>query len=49
MRCIDCKYCSFLDNKHLCDFDKKKPKSIKPDDAIKDVHCIKLRERKVSK
>lgn len=35
----------FLDCKHWCAFDKKKPKRIKPDDAIKDVPCIKV-ERK---
>ena len=48
MKCIDCKYHSVLDGKHWCDFDRKKPKRIKPDDAIKDVPCIKLVERKVT-
>ena len=49
MKCIDCKYHSVLDDKNWCDFDKKKPKRIKHDDAMKDVPCIKLGERKVSK
>ena len=49
MRCIDCKYHSVLDDKHWCDFDRKNPKRIKHDDAIKDVPCIKLGERNVSK
>ena len=49
MRCIDCKYCSVLDDKHWCDFNRKKPKRIKHDDAMKDVPCIKLGERKISK
>ena len=49
MKCIDCKYHSVLDCKHWCDFDKKKPKRINPDDAMNDVPCIKLGERKVSK
>lgn len=45
MKCIDCKYHSVLDGKHWCDFDKKKPKRIRPSDAIKDVLCINV-ERK---
>ena len=49
MKCIDCKYHSVLDGKYWCDFDRKNPKRIKHDDAIKDVPCIKLGERKVSK
>ena len=49
MKCIDCKYHSVLDCKHWCDFDRKNPKRIKPDDAMKDVPCIKLGERNVSK
>ena len=49
MKCIDCKHNSVLDGKHWCDFEKNKPKRIKPNDAIKDVPCIKLRERNVSK
>ena len=49
MKCIDCKYHSVLDDKHWCDFDKKKPKRIKLNDEIKDVPCIKLGERNVSK
>ena len=35
MKCIDCKYHSVLDDKHWCDFDRKKPKRIKHDDAMK--------------
>ena len=49
MKCIDCKYHSVLDDKHWCDFDRKNPKRIKHNDAIKDVPCIKLGERKISK
>ena len=49
MRCIDCNYCSFLDGKYWCDFDRKNPKRIKHDDAMKDVPCTKLGERKISK
>lgn len=49
MKCIDCEYHSVLDEKYWCDFDKKKPKRIKPIDAIKDAPCIKLGERKISK
>ena len=45
MKCIDCKYHSVLDGKHSCDFDRKKPKRINPNDAIKDVPCINV-ERK---
>ena len=45
MKCIDCKYHSVLDCKHWCDFDKKKPKRIKPNDAMKDIPCINV-ERK---
>ena len=40
MRCVDCEYHSVLDGKYWCDFDRKKPKRIKPNDAIKDVPCI---------
>lgn len=40
MKCIDCKYHSVLDGKHWCDFDKKKPKRIRTNDAIKDVKQI---------
>ena len=49
MKCIDCKYYFVLDGKYWCDFDRKNPKRIKHDDAIKDVPCIKLVERKMSK
>ena len=49
MRCIDCKYHSVLDEKYWCDFDRKNPKRIKHDDYMKDVPCIKLGERNVSK
>ena len=45
MKCIDCKYHSVLNDKYWCDFDRKNSKRIKPNDAIKDVPCIKV-ERK---
>ena len=45
MKCIDCKYHSVLDGKYWCDFDRKNPKRIKHDDAMKDVPCINV-ERK---
>ena len=45
MRCIDCKYHSVLDGKYWCDFDKKKPKRIKPIDAMKDVPCRKVKRK----
>ena len=49
MRCINCKYHSILDGKYWCDFDRKKPKRINTDDAMNDVPCTKLGERKISK
>lgn len=42
MKCINCKYHSVLDDKHWCDFDRKKPTRIKPNDAMKDAPCIKV-------
>lgn len=49
MICIDCEYHSVLDDKHWCDFDRKNPKRIKPNDATKDATCInaKWKESKV--
>ena len=49
MKCIDCKYHSVLDCKHWCDFDKKKPKRIRPDDAIKDATCINVERKECGK
>ena len=40
MKCIDCEYHSVLDGKYWCDFDRKNPKRIKPNDATKDATCI---------
>ena len=49
MKCIDCKYHYVLDGKNWCDFDSKKPTRIKPNDAMKDAPCIKVKERKEGK
>lgn len=41
MKCIECKYHSYIGNNHFCDIKPKKPTRIMPKDAEIDIPCDK--------
>ena len=53
MKCIECKYHSYIGNSYFCDIKPKKPTRIMPKDAEIDIPCdqydIKENNKTISK